>query len=169
MPEVKVNIVYKKEIIRDFYLFHLKVRSKVFWIYFSVLLLLVLTGSFVIAFSRYWYLGTIILILCFIAFVFYPQQIKKLALLKAEATKKREDEVYIFKDKIYKESDMDTVYSYNQVSHVYETTSYLFIYLANKSVLIVSKILNFEVFDELTEILRIHNLVIVKYLNKKII
>ena len=169
MTEVKVNIVYKKEIIRDFYLFHLKVRSKVFWIYFSVLLLLVLTGSLVIAFSRYWYLGAIILILGFIAFVFYPQQIKKLALLKAEATKKREDEVYIFKDKIYKESDMDTVYSYNEVSNVYETTSYLFIYLANKSVIIVSKILNFEVFDELTEILRIHNLVIVKYLNKKII
>ena len=169
MTEVKVNIVYKKEIIRDFYLFHLKVRSKVFWIYFSFLLLLVLTGSLVIAFSRYWYLGAIILILGFIAFVFYPQQIKKLALLKAEATKKREDEVYIFKDKIYKENDTDTVYSYNQVSHVYETTSYLFIYLANKSVLIVSKILNFEVFDELTEILRIHNLVIVKYLNKKII
>ena len=140
--KIRYHSFFTEKVAKDFFKFHLGVRSNAKYIYLAFALLMVATGAFLAFGKDKLVVGIVIMVLAPVVLAIRPIQINhtiKKTLLKQSFIGLRYNVIFTEEKIVYQASKSSKDYSWDDVLLVTETLKYVYYYVSPNAAIVIEK------------------------------
>ncbi|HHU21512.1 MAG TPA: YcxB family protein [Acholeplasma sp.] len=140
--KIRYHSFFTEKVAKDFFKFHLGVRSNAKYIYLAFALLMVATGAFLAFGKDKLVVGIVIMVLAPVVLAIRPIQINhtiKKTLLKQSFIGLRYNVIFTEEKIVYQTSKSSKDYSWDDVLLVTETLKYVYYYVSPNAAIVIEK------------------------------